>query len=231
MKVFWARRAGVLKGDGVNVDLILLGPPGAGKGTQAQFIVKEYRIPQISTGDILRAARKNQTPLGRKAEEFMNTGKLVPDEIVIGIVDERLAQPDAQSGFLLDGFPRTTAQADALQKLLMARGRRIDRVLSLEVMEADLVVRLSGRRTCRGCSAGYHVKFAPSQREGVCDKCGGQLYQREDDAEATIRERLRVYQEKTQLLIGYYQKLGVLRPISGNGTVADVFGRIRTALA
>lgn len=213
------------------MNLILLGPPGAGKGTQAQLIVKDYRIPQISTGDILRAARKHKTVLGQRAEEFMNAGKLVPDEVVIGIVDERLRFPDCAEGFLLDGFPRTVAQAVALEKLLAARARRVECVLSLEVAESDLVTRLGGRRTCRGCGAGYHVNFAPARQAGVCDKCGGELYRREDDSESTIKERLKVYQQKTQPLIGYYEKRGVLSHIPGSGAVEDVFGRIRVALS
>lgn len=233
---FWGLRVGDLKvgrvsgNEGDNVNLILLGAPGAGKGTQAQFITSRTHIPQISTGDILRAARNNKTPLGLAADEYMRQGKLVPDEVVIGIVDERLAESDCAQGFLLDGFPRTVNQADALSVLLAKRGRKIERVLSVDVPEETLLIRLSGRRTCGKCGAGYHVQFARPLKEGTCDKCGGQLIQREDDSEATVRQRLVVYQQQTAPLIDYYQKKNLLTAIDGHQSVEDVRRQIENAI-
>lgn len=213
------------------MNLILLGPPGAGKGTQAQFIKEKYTIPQVSTGDMLREARKNQTELGKKAEEFMNAGKLVPDEVVIGIVDERLQQEDCTKGFILDGFPRTVAQADALSNLLKQRGQDIQVVLNFEVPETELISRLSGRRVCENCGATYHVVFNPTKTEGQCDQCGGPVIQRKDDSEETVKNRLKVYQESTQPLIGYYTDKGLLKNIDGVGTSDEVSKRIEEALS
>ncbi|MEJ2364855.1 MAG: adenylate kinase, partial [Deltaproteobacteria bacterium] len=165
------------------MNIILLGPPGAGKGTQAKMLIEEYQIPQISTGDILRGAVKEGTPLGKEAKSFMDQGQLVPDSVVIGIVEERIQEPDCTKGYMLDGFPRTVPQAEALDGMLSKLSVGIDHVVSIEVANDELVKRLTGRRTCRECGAGYHVMFDPPKVEGVCDKCGGELYQRDDDNE------------------------------------------------
>jgi adenylate kinase len=212
------------------MNLILLGPPGAGKGTQAKMLMDKYKIPQISTGDILRAALKAGTELGLKAKEYMDAGKLVPDEVVIGIIRDRLKEPDCQGGYMLDGFPRTVPQAEALDEVLADMGSRIDHVISIEVPNEELIKRLTGRRTCRDCGAGYHVVFDPPQVDGVCDKCSGQLYQRDDDNEETVRNRLKVYADQTQPLIDYYQKQGLLRSIDGQGGIKEIFERITAVL-
>ncbi len=212
------------------MNLIFLGPPGSGKGTQAKMLVDKYGIPQISTGDILREAVKEGTPLGKEAKKYMDEGKLVPDEVVVGIVRERLKEPDCTKGFILDGFPRTIPQAEALDKTLREMGKGIDHVLSLEVDREELVRRLSGRRTCKRCGAMYHIIFDPPKKDGVCDRCGGELYQRDDDKEETIRERLRVYEEQTAPLIEYYRKKGLLRPIDGVGKIEEIFARIRETI-
>lgn len=231
MKGFWVLGQVVLKAaKGKFMNLIFLGPPGAGKGTQSQFICSRYAVPQISTGDILREARKNQTELGKQAESFMNAGKLVPDAVVIGIVNERLAANDCAEGFLLDGFPRTVPQAIALADALGRQKRSIDAVLNLVVPEVELEKRLGGRMVCRQCGAAYHAIFAPSKSLGVCDKDGGELYQRADDKPEAIRERLQVYREQTQPLIGYYQQEGVLKAIDGQGSVNDISVRIEQCL-
>ncbi len=208
------------------MNLILLGPPGAGKGTQAQLMVDRYHIPQISTGDILRAAVKGKTPLGVKAKGFMNQGKLVPDELVIGIIEERLKAADCHPGFILDGFPRTIAQAEALQPILSKMGRSIDHVVNIEVEDEELVRRLTGRRTCKNCGAMFHIVFHAPKREGICDRCGGTLYQREDDKEETIRTRLKEYQKQTAPLIQYYQQKKTLRSIQGVGGQEQIFEQI-----
>jgi adenylate kinase len=195
--------------------LILLGPPGAGKGTQAKMLMEKFAIPQISTGDMLRAAVKDGTPMGQKAREYMDAGGLVPDEVVVGIVRDRLQETDCSNGFILDGFPRTVAQADALQISFQMMGKELDRVISLEVDTEALVGRLTGRRACSECGRGYHVKFDPSQQPGICDVCGGALIQRDDDKEETIRKRLQVYVEQTAPLISYYQDAGVLMKLDG----------------
>ncbi|MDW7712097.1 MAG: adenylate kinase [Deferrisomatales bacterium] len=210
--------------------LILLGPPGAGKGTQATRLVERYGIPQISTGDILRAAVRQGTELGKSAKSYMDAGKLVPDSVVIGIIGERLREPDCAKGYILDGFPRTVAQADALQATVSQMGQRIDHVLSVEVPSEELVQRLSGRRTCKGCGAMYHVTFSPPKQEGRCDKCGGELFQRDDDQEATIRARLAVYDDQTAPLIAYYRQAGLLRPIPGTGDMQEILARITAVL-
>ena len=202
--------------------LILLGPPGAGKGTQAKMLTERFGIPQISTGDILRAAVKDGTPMGVKAKSFMDAGALVPDEVVVGIVRERLQKADCASGFILDGFPRTVAQADALRETLAELGRDLDAVISLEVDTEALVERLTGRRTCKNCGKGFHVKFDPPRLDGVCDACGGQLVQRDDDKESTIRNRLAVYQEQTSPLIAYYRQQDLLASIDGMQAMAVV---------
>jgi adenylate kinase len=211
-------------------NLILLGPPGAGKGTQAGLIVAEYGIPHISTGDILRSAVKNQTQMGLEAKKYMDAGELVPDSVVIGIVRERLQEPDTARGFLMDGFPRTIPQAEALDAALEGLGRGVTKTLVILVDEEDLVRRLTGRRICRVCQAPFHVMFNPPKREGVCDKCGGELYQRDDDSEATVRNRLEVYRNQTEPLIGYYDEAGVVARIDGAQAPDEVYEDIRMAL-
>ena len=211
-------------------NLILLGPPGAGKGTQASRIVAEYRIPHISTGDILRAAVANQSPLGLEAKRYMDAGELVPDRVVIGIVEERLQEPDTARGFLMDGFPRTIPQAEALDQALEKLDRAITKVLVILVDEEELVRRLTGRRICRSCQTPYHVIFNPPKVEGVCDKCGGELYQRDDDKEETVRNRLEVYRRQTEPLIEYYDRTGVVARIDGEQSPDAVYENIREAL-
>lgn len=210
--------------------LILLGPPGAGKGTQAKMLTERYGIPQISTGDILRAAVKEGTPMGIQAKACMDAGSLVPDEVVVGIVRERLQQPDCAAGFILDGFPRTVAQAEALRANLAELGKELDAVIALEVDVEALVERLTGRRTCKACGRGYHVRFDPPATEGVCDACGGELFQRDDDQEATIRKRLQVYEEQTAPLAGYYRGHGLLTTIDGMQEMGSVQQQIVAAL-
>ncbi len=212
------------------MNLILLGPPGAGKGTQAKILTKKYEIPQISTGDILRAAVKEQTPMGVKAKEFMDRGALVSDEVVVGIVEERLAKPDCASGFILDGFPRTVKQADALRQMLLVLGKTIDHVISMEVDQEALLERVTGRRTCRSCGKGFHIAFDPPKVDGVCDECGGELYQRDDDSEGTMRNRLDVYEEQTAPLIAYYDKESLLRTIDGLGAIEEIQRKLQCIL-
>ncbi len=212
------------------MNLILFGPPGAGKGTQAQFIVERFGIPQVSTGDMLRTAVKAQTPLGLKAKEIMESGGLVSDEVVLGIVRERLAQPDCDSGFVLDGFPRTMPQADALDKMLSEIGREIDAVVSLDIDDALIVHRLSGRRTCSVCGKGYHITYDPPARPDLCDLCGNSLVQREDDQETTILHRLKVYGQQTAPLKDYYDKSGLLRHVDGSGTIKEIQQQISVFL-
>lgn len=212
------------------MDLILLGPPGAGKGTQAKMMIDRWSIPQISTGDILRAAVRTGTPLGVEAKGYMDRGELVPDRVVIGIIAERLKEKDAAAGFILDGFPRTIPQAEALQEILDELGRKIDRVLSIEIEEEKLIVRLTGRRMCKECGESFHVVFNPPKQEGVCDRCGGSLYQRDDDKEETIRQRLAVYREQTEPLIAFYDKEGNLRRIDGDDSKEEIFNRIVQAV-
>jgi len=219
----------VVEGD-LHMNLILLGPPGAGKGTQAKMLTETFGIPQISTGDILRAAVKEGTPLGKQAQAFMDDGKLVPDEVVIGIVTERLQEPDCNQGFILDGFPRTVAQADALQENLRELGKELDRVIALQVDTEALVERLTGRRTCKSCGRGYHVKFDPPAVEGRCDACGGELYQRDDDREETIRKRLEVYERQTAPLIDYYRNAGLLIEVDGMQQIEEVRETLLAAL-
>jgi adenylate kinase len=213
------------------MNLILLGPPGAGKGTQAKMMVERYHIPQISTGDILRAALKERTPLGLKAKEYMDKGLLVPDEVVIDIIKDRLKEADCRNGYILDGFPRTVAQAQALDKVLADMHTAIDHVISIEVDKEELIKRLTGRRTCRQCGRGYHVIFDPPVNQGVCDKCQGELYQRDDDNEDTVRNRLEVYESQTFPLIQYYKEKNLLRPIDGQGSIQQIFDRIVAVLS
>ena len=202
--------------------LILLGPPGAGKGTQAAQIVESFGIPQISTGDMLRAAVRAQTPMGLKAKEAMDAGALVTDAIVIGIVSERLQQEDCEKGFILDGFPRTLPQADALALTLSDLGKDLDAVVSFQVETTALVERLTGRRACRDCSRGFHVSFDPPAAEGICDSCGGELFQRGDDQEETIRNRMEVYHQQTAPLEDYYRQSGLLKVVDGMAPIAAV---------
>ncbi len=202
--------------------IILLGPPGAGKGTQAEKIVEKHELAYISTGDILRKAVREGKELGRKARQYMDQGQLVPDEVVMEIVKERLLDPDCKSGALFDGFPRTVEQAIFLEKTLSEIGSAVDRVLSIEVEESELIERLTGRRVCSDCGAGYHIKFKPPKVRNVCDQCGGDLYQRDDDSLKTVEERLAVYGRQTEPLIEYYQDRGVLSSIDGNQDIENV---------
>jgi adenylate kinase len=210
--------------------LILLGPPGAGKGTQAKLLMERLKIPQVSTGDMLRAAVKAGTPLGRQAQQYMDRGTLVPDEVIIGLVRERLQEPDCAGGYILDGFPRTVAQAEALGKTLSALHAALDHVVSLEVPTEVLVLRIAGRRTCKNCGAMYHVRFSPSRLEGRCDACGGETHQRGDDREETVRRRLAVYADQTAPLISFYEGRGLLRRVAGTGEIPGIFQRITRAL-
>jgi adenylate kinase len=212
------------------MNLILLGAPGAGKGTQAEMIVAEYGIPQISTGDMLRDAVAKGTELGKKAKEYMDKGELVPDEVVIGIVKERLAQPDCDNGFILDGFPRTIKQAEALDEILKELNKSIDAVINVAVPEEEIVKRIVNRRTCRNCKAVYHLIYNPPKEENKCDKCGGELYQRDDDKEETVKERLRVYRSQTEPLIDYYSKKGLVYNVDGTKPIEGVFEEIKEIL-
>lgn len=200
------------------MNIILLGAPGAGKGTQAEKICEYFHIPQISTGNIIRAAIKNGTEAGKKAQEFVNAGKLVPDAVVIEMVNERLKQDDCKNGFILDGFPRTVPQAQALKDM----GVEIDHVIDIEVPDETIMQRMTGRRVCVDCGATYHLVFNPPKVENVCDKCGHELIIRKDDHPDTVKDRLQVYHEQTEPLKGFYQELGVLYPIEGTKTVEEV---------
>ena len=210
--------------------IILMGPPGAGKGTQAEKLVELYQIPHISTGDMFRKAQKDGTELGLKAKNFMDQGQLVPDEVTVGIVKERLAEADCKDGFLLDGFPRTVQQADALDNILAELEMALDCVVNIEVDKAFLVDRLTGRRVCRACGATYHIANKAPKMEGVCDKCGGELYQRGDDTIETVSNRLDVYAAQTAPLIDYYKSKGIMSSIDGSKSMEDVLADIRTAL-
>ncbi|MFB1083260.1 MULTISPECIES: adenylate kinase [Jeotgalibacillus] len=205
------------------MNIVLMGLPGAGKGTQAERIIEKYNIPHISTGDMFRAAIKNGTELGLKAKSYMDQGDLVPDEVTIGIVRERLSNDDCQEGFLLDGFPRTVAQADALDALLKDLGKELDYVLNIKVEKEELMTRLTGRWICKTCGATYHTVFNPPAVEGKCDKDGGELYQREDDKPETVKNRLDVNMKQTQPLLDFYSQKGVLRDIDGQQDINKVF--------
>jgi adenylate kinase len=205
--------------------LVLVGAPGAGKGTQAKYLSRFYGIPQISTGEIFRANLAAQTTLGKEAKRYMDAGDLVPDEVTIAIVRARLSEDDARRGFLLDGFPRTVPQAEALNTMLDELGTPLEVVLELQVDDEEVVRRLSGRRTCRNCGHVWHVEFDPPSKERVCDACGGELFQRDDDLPETIRRRLEVYNEQTAPLVSFYEDMGLLRSISAQGTVDDVTRR------
>ena len=215
---------------GGTLRLVLLGPPGSGKGTQAKLLLERFKIPQVSTGDMLRAAARAGTPLGQEAKRSMDRGALVPDATIVGLVRERLGQHDCSCGYILDGFPRTVAQAEVLEGLLGGLGTPLDHVVSLEVPEDDLVVRLAERRTCRSCGTMYHNQFSPSRKDAICDACGNPTYQRDDDREETVRRRLQVYTTETEPLVSFYQGRGVLRRVPGTGTIAEIAQRVVRAL-
>jgi adenylate kinase len=206
--------------------LILLGPPGAGKGTQAKLLAEKFNIQQISTGDILRQAVKNKTKMGLKAKSYMDQGKLVPDNVVIGIMKDRLDNADCSKGFILDGFPRTIQQAESLSQALKQMEIDIDHLIDIEIDFDYLIQRLTGRWTCRECGEGYHKMSNPPKKKGVCDKCDGELYQRDDDKEETIQKRFEVYRKETEPLKDYYQKNGKLNTIKGDGGIQEIFSRI-----
>ena len=210
--------------------IIMLGAPGAGKGTQAKMIASEYQIPHISTGDIFRSNIKNGTELGKKAKEYMDQGLLVPDSLPCDLVVDRIAQDDAKNGYVLDGFPRTIPQAEALTEALKARGEAIDYAIDIEVPDESIVTRMSGRRACLGCGATYHIKYNPPKAENVCDTCGGELVLRDDDKPETVQKRLDVYHEQTQPLIDYYTKAGVLKELDGTQDIDVIFEQIKELL-
>lgn len=212
------------------MNLVLMGLPGAGKGTQAERIVEDYSIPHISTGDMFRAAIKEETALGLKAKSFMDKGELVPDEVTIGIVEERLGKNDCSNGFLLDGFPRTVAQADALEDILAKQGKSLDYVININVDKEVLMKRLTGRRICKNCGATYHLVFNPPAKEGICDKCGGELYQRDDDNEETVSNRLEVNMKQSKPLLEFYKEKGYLVDIDGQQQIDDVYKEIKNLL-
>ena len=211
--------------------LILLGPPGAGKGTQASSIVAEYGITHISTGDIFRHNIKNETELGKKVKSYLDKGQLVPDELTIDLVWDRLSKDDCKKGFLLDGFPRTINQAEALQKGLEERGLKLDKVINIDVDKNILVKRLSGRRVCKNCGETYHVDNKPTLKDGVCDKCSGEVIQRADDNEKTVLDRIEVYEKQTFPLIDFYKNLGLILTVDGTLPIEDVFSQIKESLS
>lgn len=220
-----------MKTEGViRLNLVLMGLPGAGKGTQAERIVEKYDIPHISTGDMFRAAMAEGTELGQQAKSFMDKGALVPDEVTIGIVRERLSKADCQKGFLLDGFPRTVAQAESLEKILADLGKRLDYVINIDVDAKILTERLTGRRICKECGATYHLVFNPPAKADTCDRCAGELYQRADDNEATVQNRLQVNIEQSQPLLTFYEEKGYLRNMNGQQHIGDVFNDIEQLL-
>jgi adenylate kinase len=206
--------------------IVLLGAPGAGKGTQAKKLIEKYGIPQISTGDLLRAAVAAGTPLGKEAKSYMDKGELVPDSVVLGMVEERLKQDDCKKGYILDGFPRNTVQAEALDKMLASLNMSLTAAVSVDVPFEDLMKRLTGRRTCKSCGQMYNVYFSAPKKEGSCDKCGGELFQRDDDKEATIKKRLEVYTAQTEPLIGYYKNKGILKSVAGTGSIDEIFNKV-----
>ncbi len=210
--------------------LIMLGPPGAGKGSQAKIISKEYNIPHISTGDMFRNALRNETPMGLKAKSFMDKGELVPDEVVNGLVEERLQNEDCLNGYVLDGYPRTVNQAEALTMILDKNNQSIDYVISIDTSDKTVIKRLTGRRTCSNCGAIYHIDNNPPEVEGVCNFCQHDVIQRDDDKEDTVRNRLEVYKEQTQPLINYYKDLNLLVEIDGEKDLSDVFANIQEIL-
>ncbi len=223
-------RVSFVSGRGMDMNIILMGLPGAGKGTQAERIVETFNIPHISTGDMFRAAIKNQTPLGMEAKSYMDKGNLVPDEITIGIVRERLSKDDCAKGFLLDGFPRTVPQAEALSSMLKELGRELDHVINIEVRRELLIERLTGRWICPTCAASYHTVFNPPQVDGICDKDGSKLFQRDDDKAEVVTQRLDVNISQANLLVDYYSKEGILRTINGEQDINKVFENIAALL-
>ncbi len=212
------------------MNLIFFGPPGAGKGTQAKKLVAERGIPQISTGDILRSHTREGTALGKKAKEYMEQGLLVPDQLVIDMVDDRLGKPDAQNGYILDGFPRTVGQAVALDQLLGKRDAEIDKVLVLRVPDEKIVARVVGRRMCKACGSVFHLEFQPPAVQGVCDACGGELYQRTDDTAEKVRVRLNEYAHNTEPVAAYYKQRGIVAEIDGVGDIDAIYQRLTSAL-
>ena len=210
--------------------VIMLGAPGAGKGTQAKKIAAKYQIPHISTGDIFRANIKNGTELGKKAKTYMDQGLLVPDELVVDLVVDRLNQEDCKNGCVLDGFPRTIPQAEALDKALAALGQKVDYAINVEVPDENIVTRMGGRRACVGCGATYHLEYAPTKKEGICDACGRELILRDDDKPETVTKRLNVYHEQTQPLIDYYTQAGILKEVDGTVDIEEVFRAITVIL-
>lgn len=206
--------------------IIMLGAPGAGKGTQAKMIAEKYTIPHVSTGDIFRANIKNGTELGKKAKTYMDAGQLVPDELTVDLLMDRIAKEDCANGYVLDGFPRTIPQAECLEKALAAKGESIDYAINVEVPDENIVKRMGGRRACVTCGATYHVVHIPPKKEGICDKCGSSLILRDDDKPETVKNRLNVYHDQTQPLIDFYQKKGVLKEVDGTKDMKDVFGAI-----
>lgn len=212
------------------MNIILMGPPGAGKGTQAEFIKAAFPIPHISTGDMFREAVGNGTAMGKEAKKYMDAGQLVPDEVTIGVVEERLAKPDCEKGFLLDGFPRTIPQAEALDRVMDNLGKKIECALNISVPDDILLARMSGRVSCGDCKAVYNTRFNPPAKEGICDKCGGKLVQRNDDQEATVKNRLTVYNEQTEPLIDYYARKGNIQTVDGNRDTGAVFADVKRIL-
>lgn len=204
------------------MNIVLMGPPGAGKGTQADVMARKLFVPHISTGDIFRANIKANTELGLLANQFISKGELVPDEVTMGMIKDRLAEADCEKGFILDGLPRTIVQADALEEILDGQGKKVEYVVNIEVPLENLIERLSGRRVCRNCSQTYHMMYNPPAEAGVCDDCGGELYQRADDSEATIKNRLEVFQAQSQPLVDYYQEKGLLLNIDGEQSINQV---------
>jgi adenylate kinase len=225
---------GACAGEGANrlagTRVVLLGPPGAGKGTQAKLLHEVIQGCQISTGDILRQAVAEKTPLGKEAASYIDRGALVPDDLILNLVGQRIKEKDCANGFLLDGFPRTVAQAEGLQQILKSLGQELDGVLSVQVPPQVVVERLSGRRSCKDCGAMYHITLSPSKKDGVCDRCDGALYQRTDDNPETIETRLKVYDSQTAPLVDYYRKRGLLRQIDGVGSVEEIHNRVMEVL-
>jgi adenylate kinase len=213
------------------VRLVLLGPPGAGKGTQARMLEKRLGVPQVASGDLLHTAVHKRTKLGVEAKRYMDKGALVSDDLVLKFIEERLSQPDAESGFILDGFPRTVAQAETLSAMLKGRGsRQLDKVIAIMVPDEEIVKRISGRRTCKNCGAMYHLIYDPPRNQNLCNSCNGELYQRDDDAEDTVKMRLEVYDTQTRPLLSYYQDRGLLKRIEGVGSLDDIRQRIKAAV-
>lgn len=206
--------------------IVLLGAPGAGKGTQAKMLIEKYKIPQISTGDILRKAVADGTPLGKEAKVIMDSGGLVSDKIVLGLVEDRIKQPDCKAGFILDGFPRNTAQAEALDTILSGMNMPLTVALNIDIDMNDLLKRLTGRRTCKACQQMYNIHFSAPKKEGSCDKCNGELFQRDDDQEATIKKRLEIYQQQTAPLIDFYSKKNIMKTVTGTGGIDEIFKKV-----